>query len=81
MLTRPYKGHNIQVTVREQGFEYDGAIYPSLSAVAKTITGSLPATFFSGFARRRSTMKPTRNRSAAPSTRKSTEEGLDQEFN
>jgi hypothetical protein len=40
VLTRPYKGRNLQVTVREHGFEYEGAFYPSLSAVAKAITGS-----------------------------------------
>ncbi len=40
VLTRPYKGRTLQVTVRERGFEYEGAVYPSLSAVAKAITGS-----------------------------------------
>ncbi len=40
VLTRPYKGRQIQVTVRERGFEYEGVVYPSLSAVAKAITGS-----------------------------------------
>jgi DUF2924 family protein len=40
VLTRPYKGRQVQVTVRERGFEYEGVVYPSLSAVAKAITGS-----------------------------------------
>ena len=40
VLTRAYKGRTIQVTMREHGFEYEGALYPSLSAVAKAITGS-----------------------------------------
>ena len=40
MLTRPYKGLLIQVQVLTDGFAYAGRIYPSLSAVAKTITGS-----------------------------------------
>ena len=40
MLTRPYKGRTLEVTVRQRGFEYQGNVYPSLSAVAKAITGS-----------------------------------------
>ena len=40
VLVRPYKGEQIQVTVLEDGFEYDGKVYRSLSAVAKHITGS-----------------------------------------
>jgi hypothetical protein len=40
ILTRPYKGQLIQVQVLTDGFAYAGRIYPSLSAVAKTITGS-----------------------------------------
>ena len=40
MLTRPYKGRNLQVKVLERGFEYEGVVYPSLSAVAKAITRS-----------------------------------------
>ena len=40
ILTRPYKGTTLQVRVLEHGFVYEGTIYPSLSAVAKAITGS-----------------------------------------
>ena len=40
VLTRPYKGAVLQVKIRADGFEYDGQVYPSLSAVAKAITGS-----------------------------------------
>lgn len=40
VLTRPYKGERLQVTVLAAGFEYAGLVYPSLSAVAKAITGS-----------------------------------------
>ena len=40
ILTRPYRGQLIQVQVLTEGFAYAGRIYPSLSAVAKTITGS-----------------------------------------
>ena len=40
VLTRRYKGTTLQVRILERGFEFDGQVYPSLSAVAKTITGS-----------------------------------------
>ncbi len=40
ILTRQYKGQTIQVTVRDNGFEYSGEVYGSLSAVAKSITCS-----------------------------------------
>src|SRR6516165_2419250 len=40
ILTRPYKGQTVQVQVLTSGFAYAGRVYPSLSAVAKAITGS-----------------------------------------
>ena len=40
VLTRPYKGAVLQVKIRADGFEHEGLVYPSLSAVAKAITGS-----------------------------------------
>ena len=40
VLTRPYKGQLLQVTVLQSGFAYQGQVFASLSAVAKTITGS-----------------------------------------
>jgi hypothetical protein len=40
VLTREYKGRTIQVTVLSNGFDYDGQVYRSLSAVAKAVTGS-----------------------------------------
>lgn len=40
ILTRRYKGRLIQVVVRDDGFEYEGELYGSLSAVAKAVTGS-----------------------------------------
>ena len=40
VLTRKYKGQQISVRVLEDGFEYDGQPYGSLSAVAKAVTGS-----------------------------------------
>ena len=39
ILTRPYKGRDIEVKVRANGFEFEGEIYRSLSAVAKAATG------------------------------------------
>ena len=39
-IVRDYKGQHIEVRVTSDGFEYDGERYKSLSAVAKTITGS-----------------------------------------
>jgi len=39
-IVRKYKGRQIRVVVRSDGFEYDGQRYKSLSGVAKAITGS-----------------------------------------
>lgn len=40
VLTRTYKGTEVRVTVRADGFEHDGTLYPSLSAVAKAVSGA-----------------------------------------
>ena len=40
VLTRKYKGEVLQVKILADGFEHDGQVSPSLSAVAKAITGS-----------------------------------------
>ncbi|HZT79109.1 MAG TPA: DUF2924 domain-containing protein [Gemmataceae bacterium] len=40
VLARPYKGQTVQVRVLPEGFEHDGRVYRSLSAVARAITGS-----------------------------------------
>jgi len=40
ILTRWYKGQTLKVQVLRQGFEYQGQVYKSLSAIAKAITGS-----------------------------------------
>jgi len=40
VLTRPYRGRTVVVTVLECGFEYEGRRFASLTAVAKAITGS-----------------------------------------
>src|SRR6516162_5920339 len=40
VLTRSYKGRTLRVQVLAHGFLYAGHTYPSLSAVAKAVTGS-----------------------------------------
>ena len=40
VLVRPYKGLRLTVTVQDRGFEWNGQIYPSLSALASAITGT-----------------------------------------
>jgi hypothetical protein len=40
ILARKYKGEVLQVKVLPHGFEYEGEVYRSLSAVAKAITGA-----------------------------------------
>ena len=40
VLTRSYKGRTLRVQVLAHGFLYAGQTYPSLSAVARAVTGS-----------------------------------------
>ena len=40
LLIRTYKGRSLAVEVLADGFAYEGERFPSLSAVAKHITGS-----------------------------------------
>jgi hypothetical protein len=40
LITRTYKGRELRVRVTKDGFEYEGELFRSLSAVAKHITGS-----------------------------------------
>jgi hypothetical protein len=40
ILTRQYRGQTLQVHVLPDGFEFEGEVYKSLSAVAKAITGT-----------------------------------------
>src|SRR5438552_959600 len=47
ILTRWYKGQTLKVQVLRHGFEYEGQVYRSLSAVAKAITGSHTSGFLS----------------------------------
>ena len=39
-ITREYQGRTISVTVLGEGFEYEGQVYRSLTAVAKAVTGT-----------------------------------------
>lgn len=40
LLVREYKDRSVVVKVRLDGFEYDGRIYRSLSAIAREVTGT-----------------------------------------
>ena len=40
LLTREYKGRTISVRVLPNGFDYEGTVYRSLSAVAQAVTGA-----------------------------------------
>ncbi len=59
VIVRMYKGQSLRVTVLEDGFEYEGLRYRTLSAVAKAITGSHlnGYAFFGLDQRRRATRK------------------------
>ncbi len=54
LITREYKGRMLHVRVLERGFDFEGEIYPSLSAIAKRVTGShWNGLYFFGLTRRR----------------------------
>jgi hypothetical protein len=40
ILRRAFRNQNITVHVLERGFQYEGAVYPSLSSVARHISGT-----------------------------------------
>lgn len=40
VLTRPYRGRVISVTILEKGFEFEGKVHRSLSAIADLVTGA-----------------------------------------
>ena len=40
VITREYKGRTVSVTVLDEGFEYEGEIYRSLTAIARAVTGT-----------------------------------------
>lgn len=39
VIVRQYRGTELRVLVREDGFEYEGVLYPSLSKLAAFISG------------------------------------------
>jgi hypothetical protein len=54
MLHRDYKGRQIRVLIVNSGFEYEGQLFKSLTAVANAVTGSHVNGFqFFGLGRRR----------------------------
>ncbi len=83
-LVREWQGIEHTVTVLADGFEWQGRPYQSLSAIARAITGTRwNGWLFFGLAnhRRRGMTKVVRKLRCAVYTRKSSEEGLEQEFN
>lgn len=40
VVTKEYKGIILQVKILESGFEYNGKVYKSLTAIAKEVTGA-----------------------------------------
>lgn len=40
VISKEYKGAVIQVKILDKGFEYNGKVYKSLTAIAKEVTGS-----------------------------------------
>lgn len=40
ILKRTYKGQTLEVVVRDRGFEFEGQVYRSLTAIAKKVTGA-----------------------------------------
>jgi len=40
IISREYKGNTIRVMVLNRGFEFNGEVYRSLTAIAKSVTGS-----------------------------------------
>ena len=84
-LIREYQGVEHCVTVRDDDYEYQGRPYKSLSAIARAITGTRwngLALFWpeksAGVVMKKPVVRKLR---CAVYTRKSSEEGLEQEFN
>ena len=55
VISKTYKGTELRVTVRDDGYEFDGAMYASLTAVAKHLTGckSINGKLFFGLTQRK----------------------------
>ena len=84
-LVREYRGVEHTVTVLADGYEWQGRPYRSLSAIARAITGTRwNGLVFFGIksqGTRHDRSRVTRKLRCAVYTRKSSEEGLEQEFN
>jgi DUF2924 family protein len=84
-LVRAYRGVEHSVTVLADGYEWEGGPYRSLSAIARAITGTRwnGLVFWGNQAPgERGMTKPiARKLRCAVYTRKSSEEGLEQDFN
>ena len=91
-LEREYKGRRIIVKILVDGFEFDSRRYRSLSAIAREVVPNGTASCFSTWWRRRNSPMARSNLAIVPArradaklircavyTRKSTEEGLQQE--
>ena len=81
LLTRRVGERQIVVKVLEDGFEYESRRYRSLSAIAREVTGTRGMGSCSSASRSGGMPNTTPIVRCAIYTRKSTEEGLDQEFN
>jgi Protein of unknown function (DUF2924) len=67
VLIREYQGRRHTVTTAREGFEWQGTTYPSLSAIARAITGtSWSGPRFFGLQRAAEASKPKRKSTAAP---------------
>ena len=55
VITKQYRGNELRVVVREDGFEYDGAMFSSLTGVAKRVSGcrSINGRLFFGLSTRK----------------------------
>ena len=54
VISKAYKGRELRVVVRQDGFEFEGSMYSSLTALAKKITGctSINGKLFFGLTKR-----------------------------
>ena len=55
VISKTYRGQELRVTVRDDGFEFDGTMFGSLTAVAKHVTGcrSINGRLFFGLSQRK----------------------------
>jgi hypothetical protein len=80
VLVREYQGRRHTVTTVGDGFEWQGATYPSLSAIARAITGtSWSGPRFFALQRAREGIKPKRKSAAAPNDGRLRQQLIDEE--